>query len=428
MSLSSLSTLNSQLSNCVLCGTCRSVCPTFGVINREPASARGKVSLCSAFLNKEITLSERFIKHINECVLCAACEENCPNDVPVIDIILAARQEIFKKGKTDFSRIAVSKFFGSEKIGRNALKVASKIQNIFFKQVPEESGLHRRFPLPFVHGKRLAPRLAEKFFLEDRRQKTEVRSKKDKSQPRIGFFAGCLINYIYPNIGEASLNVLEKAGAFVVVPLDQSCCGMPAIGIGDIEGAKRLALKNLEAFEKYELEYIATACATCGDGLKKRFKELLADEGEDLQKRVENFSSKVRDITELLVNDLGIRQSPVSGLRSPVSIVTYHDPCHLSRGQGIKDEPRKLIEMSGHNFKEMKNPCKCCGMGGSFNITNYEFSMEINRKKALDIKSTGADIAATTCPGCIMQIKDGLHQLGVKAKVVHVVELITLNN
>ena len=163
-----LEQLSQEIKQCVLCGTCKSVCPTFNVINREPASARGKVSLCDAFLKGEIGLSERFIKHINECVLCGACEESCPNDVPVIDIILAARQEIFKKGKTDFSRIAVSKFFGSEKIGRNALKIASKIQNIFFKQVPKESGLHRRFPLPFVNENRLVPELAERFFLERR--------------------------------------------------------------------------------------------------------------------------------------------------------------------------------------------------------------------------------------------------------------------
>ncbi|MBI5681809.1 MAG: (Fe-S)-binding protein [Deltaproteobacteria bacterium] len=424
MSLSSLSTLYSLLSNCVLCGTCRSVCPTFDVVKMEQASPRGKTALCKALLNNEIGLSERFIKHINECVLCGACRESCPNDVPVPEIVITARGEAFKNGKIDFTRTAISKFFGSEKAGNTFVKFASKIQNLFFKRVPEESGLHRRFPLPFIGKNRLMPQLAKEFFLEVRSQKSEVRSKKDKSQHCIGFFAGCLINYIYPHIGEASLSVLERIGASVIVPLDQACCGMPAVGAGDIETAKKLAIKNLLAFERYELDYITTACATCGEGLKRRFKELLADEGDGMQQRVERFAHKVKDITELLANEVGVKYF-TSHLPPPTSqIVTYHDPCHLSRGQGIKDEPRELIEFSGYRFKEMSHPCKCCGLGGSFNITNYEFSMEINRKKAMDIKNTGAQIAATSCPGCIMQIKDGLHKIGAKTKVVHVVELL----
>ena len=107
--------------------------------------------------------------------------------------------------------------------------------------------------------------------------------------------------------------------------------------------------------------------------------------------------------------------------------MTYHDPCHLRRGQGIADEPRELIEMSGAKLKEMEHPCRCCGLGGSFNITNYEFSMAINRSKAEDIKNTGADIVATACPGCMIQIKDGLHQLGADTKVVHVIELLAFH-
>lgn len=426
--LSSLSILNSELSNCVLCGTCRSVCPTFDVIKREPASPRGKTALCSSLLNNEIGLSERFIKQINECVLCSACRESCPNDVPVPDIVMAARIEAFKNGKTDFTRTAISRFFGSEKIGNTIVRFASKVQGLFFKRISDESGLHRRFPLPFINENRVVPELADRFFLE-RFQTSNPQSL--AHNPKIGFFAGCLINYIYPHIGEACLRVLEKAGASVIVPLNQSCCGMPALGIGDIETAKKLALKNLEAFERYELDYITTACATCGDGLKRRFKELLSDKEPE---RVSAFSNKVRDITELLVGELGVKdlefrkKTQENTLNSQLSsfnpLVTYHDPCHLSRGQGIKDEPRELIELSGFKFKEMKHPCRCCGLGGSFNITDYEFSIEINRKKAEDIKNTGAQIAATSCPGCIMQIKDGLHKIGADIKVVHVVELL----
>ncbi|HAG51748.1 MAG TPA: (Fe-S)-binding protein [Deltaproteobacteria bacterium] len=439
--MKTLEQFSQEINKCVLCGTCRSVCPTFGVVQREPASARGKVALCSAFLHNEISLSEGFIKQMNECVQCMACHKACPNDVNVPDIILAARAEIAKeKGLPLAKSFILKNILDSERIMPIAMKFISKLQGLLFKGVPEESGLHRRFPLPLIDERRVVPPLAEKFFLEVRsqgpasagfKQGSEVRSKKNTLQPRVGFFAGCLINYMLPNIGEASLKVLEKAGASVIAPLDQLCCGMPALGMGDVETAKSLALKNLEVFEQYELDYITTACSTCGDGLKRRFKELLSDEGDDIQKRVEIFAGKVRDITELLVNELEFKDlnAPISdsGLLTPNSIVTYHDPCHLRRGQGIADEPRELIEMSGAKLKEMEHPCRCCGLGGSFNITNYEFSMAINRSKAEDIKNTGADIVATACPGCMIQIKDGLHQLGADTKVVHVIELLAFH-
>ncbi|OGQ47643.1 MAG: hypothetical protein A2W63_00715 [Deltaproteobacteria bacterium RIFCSPLOWO2_02_44_9] len=437
MFLSPLSNLSSEISKCVLCGTCRGVCPTFDVARREPASARGKVALCDALLKKEINISEGFIKHMTECVQCMACYESCPNDVNVPDIILAARTEIVKENGLPFIKsLTLRNFLDSERLMPAVMKFASNLQGLFFKGVPEESGLHRRFPLPLVDERRLMPPLAEKFFLEVRGERSDVRSQKNNSQftvhssrPRVGFFAGCLINYMLPNIGEASLKLIEKAGASVIVPLDQHCCGMPALGMGDVETAKSLALKNLEAFEQYELDYITTACATCGDGLRRRFKELLGDEYPE---RVNAFCSKVRDITERLVRELRVGSvewrkgyaSLGSKLSALGSVITYHDPCHLNRGQGIKDAPRELIEISGARFKEMSHPCRCCGLGGSFNITDYDFSMEIARSKAEDIKNTGADIVATACPGCMIQIKDGLHQIGVKAKVLHVVELL----
>src|SRR3989337_1535578 len=443
--MKTLKQFTDEINKCVLCGTCRGVCPTFDVARREPASARGKVALCDALLKKEINISEGFIKHMTECVQCMACYESCPNDVNVPDIILAARTEIVKENGLPFIKsLTLRNFLDSERLMPAVMKFASNLQGLFFKGVPEESGLHRRFPLPLIDERRLMPPLADTFFLERRALTVEKGRKGERekgrkilspirpftdSPIRVGFFAGCLINYMLPNIGEASLKLIEKAGASVIVPPDQHCCGMPALGMGDVETAKSLALKNLEAFEQYKLDYITTACATCGDGLRRRFKELLGDEYPE---RANPFCSKVRDITELLVRELRVgsgewrkgHTSLGSKLSAPGSELSYHDPCHLNRGQGIKDAPRALIEISGARFKEMSHPCRCCGLGGSFNITDYDFSMEIARSKAEDIKNTGADIVATACPGCMIQIKDGLHQIGVKAKVVHVVELL----
>jgi glycolate oxidase iron-sulfur subunit len=424
----------SEISMCVRCGACRSTCPTFGVIRREAASARGKVSLADAFIKGEVSLSDTFIKHMSECVLCAACQESCPNDVPVPDIIMAARAESVKSKGLPFLASAIMKGLKNpDNFLTRTLKIASLVQGFVFKKVPDESGLHRRFPLPLIQRKRLVPPLAKRFLLDivekerkaNRIEDSGIDNKHPNKEVRVGFFAGCLINYIMPNIGVASIKVLNKAGATVIVPPGQTCCGMPALGMGDVDDARSLAIKNLEAFEAEDLDFITTACATCSEGLKRRFKELLEDEGPELKRRVEVFCSKVRDITELLVNEIKLTSSTLDNQSSTSEkVVTYHDPCHLRRGQSIKEEPRELIDMAGLKRKEMKHPCRCCGLGGSFNITNYDFSIEINKSKALDIKNTGADIVATACPGCIMQLRDGLHRIGAKTEVKHVVELL----
>ena len=414
-----------DISRCVRCGTCRSVCPTFGVIKREAASARGKVSLADAYLRGEVELTDTVLKHITECVLCGACRQSCPNDVPVPDIMMAMRAEAVKERGLPFLPSFIMKNLQKpDAIIGKALKAASLVQGLLFKRVPGESGLHRRFPLPLIQRERFVPPLARRFFLDSVKRGGEVVSTGDRGV-RVGFFAGCMVNYVMPNIGTASLKVLKKSGATVVVPQRQSCCGMPALGMGDVDDAKALALKNLEIFEGHDLDFVTASCATCSDGLKNRFRELLQDEGPDIKRRVNAFCDRVRDITELLVNDLGLTDGSLNLKSSnPAPVVTYHDPCHLRRGQGIKEEPRELIDMTGAKRKEMSHPCRCCGLGGSFNITHYDFSMAINRSKAEDIKETGANVAATACPGCIMQLRDGLNRVGANTEVRHVVELL----
>ncbi|MCC6543840.1 MAG: (Fe-S)-binding protein [Nitrospirae bacterium] len=423
-----------ELSMCVRCGTCRSTCPTLITLGRETASARGKLTLIDAYISGDIGLSDTFVKHISECLLCGACQQSCPNSIPVPEIIMAARAEVINDRGVPLITSAIMKGLREPDgfVGKT-LKLASIAQRVVFKDVSNTGGLQRRLPLPYITDERLVPPLAKRFFLDIVTEESPVLGEFEgvragssaAKTSRVGFFAGCLINYVMPDIGLASLKVLEKAGAAVVVPSGQTCCGMPATSMGDFEDAKALALKNLEVFESHDLDFITTACATCTDGLKNKFRKLLEDEGTEMKMRVDAFCSKVRDITDLLVNELKLPAS-MSGLNTSEggAVVTYHDPCHLRRGLGIKDEPRELIETAGFDIKEMKHPCRCCGLGGSFSITNYELSTEINMLKAEDIKGTGAEIAATACPGCMVQLKDGLHKINAKVEVKHIVELI----
>lgn len=421
--MSELKQLKEEMEKCVRCGTCRSVCPTFRVIGREAASARGKLSLIRSYLKGELEPGEDYLRHIKECTLCGACRTSCPNGVNTTGIICAARADYVEKKGMPAAASVVFKTL-RESSSPLVLRLATKMQGLFFKDAPIDSGLLSRFSLPLIGNGRLMPPLAKTFFLDFPEVKSlSVQKGSSGGRPRIAFYAGCGVNYLMPNIGTASLDVLKRADAEVIVPTGQVCCGMPAYSMGDVEMARSMALKNLEAFEAGEFDFITTSCATCGYGLKTLFRKLLSGTPE-LAKRVEAFASKVRDITELLANDLDFIRKGKKKENGPTS-VTYHDPCHLGRNQGVREAPRELISAAnGVRLKEMKHPCSCCGLGGGLGISNYGLSIEITRRKAESIRDTGAQAVVTACPGCMVQLRDGLFRYGVGTKVAHVVELL----
>lgn len=424
--MNTLDRLKDEISKCVRCGTCRSVCPTFKAIGRETACARGRVTLVEHRLNGTIDLNENYLRHIKECTLCGACKSNCPNGVDTVMIFAGARAEAVEKEGMPFAASVVFKNLLESNRLPLALRLAGRLQGALFRDAGESAGLLSRFPLPLVGSGRLVPPLAKTPFLELPEVKAlggpEARTERIGKEARVAFYAGCGVNYLMPGLGSTSLEVLKRAGAETVVPAGQVCCGMPAYAMGDLHTARAMALKNLEIFESGDFDFITTSCATCGHGLKSLFVEMLRDD-QELKKRAEVLSTKVRDISELLVNELGFKGRG-RGLGRDVK-VTYHDPCHLGRAQGVREEPRDLAASSpGVTLKEMKNPCSCCGLGGGLSLTNYDLSMEIARRKAENIRNSGAEFVVTACPGCMVHLRDGLHRFGVDAKVAHVVELL----
>ena len=418
-----LELLRDEIDKCVRCGTCRSTCPATKVLGVETASPRGRVSLVDAYSRGEIGLTEVYLKHLKDCTLCGACRSNCPNGVDTVAIFAAARAEaIEKKGVPLAASLVFRNLKDSGKgIMGLGLKLAGKLQGLLFKDSAAGIGLLSRFSLPLVGSGRLVPPLAATFFLDLPEVMAASGIEAKSGRPKVAFYSGCGINYLMPGLGVKSLEVIKKAGAEVSVPQGQVCCGMPAYAMGDLKAAREMALKNLEELERTDADFIATSCATCGHGLKHLMPDLLSDE-PGLKARAEKVASKVRDISELLIHELGFKKGSSEGEKR---IVTYHDPCHLGRAQNLREEPRDIIKISGNaTLKEMKNPCLCCGLGGGLMYNNYELSMDIARIKAENIRNSGAEIVATACPGCMIQLRDGLHRFGVSAKVKHVIELL----
>jgi glycolate oxidase iron-sulfur subunit len=414
MSYPELQALGDELYRCVKCGSCRSVCPVFAELERESIVARGKLALIEEVAVGNLKLTKRFEDIISLCVGCSACVENCSNGVRVVEIIMAAKEVlVHEKGMSLPKSTVLRRFLNSTRFMPTLLKTGSLLQGLFLKRIPGESGLHLRFPLPYLDKKRFIPPLAKSFFLEKYGGK-EIKAEREID--KVGFFVGCVTNYLLPSIGEATLNLLKTRGVSVVLPEAQSCCGLPAYGAGDFQTFRALAMKNIKALEKSGVEKIIVACSSCAFALKKLYPKYLPE-----NKKVKEISSRIVEISGYL--SLFTRTPDPEPRNTKTTIVTYHDPCHLNRELGIKKEPREILKAIPRlEFVEMGNPSRCCGSGGSFNLSHYDLSLQILEKKMEDIKSTGAEIVITNCSGCILQLKDGAHQKGMKVEVLHLVE------
>jgi len=412
-----LKRIEEHLKKCVKCGACRANCPAFAVFGRETSVARGKIALVQHLLTDDIQLDDSTCQAMSKCLLCGSCVDKCPNSVPTDEIIIAAREALARKrGLTTF-HMAVGQVIKNRAVMKMGTKMAALLGPLFFKKVPETSGLRLRFPVPFVGNRRYIPALAKKAFLD---RHPEVISG-EPGKPRIVFFVGCMTNFVYTEVAEAALVLFRHLGCTVIIPKGQQCCGLPAMSGGDINTVRELAERNLLEMEKYEADYVMSACATCGGALHRFYPLVVGKRNPELKARLEALAAKTVDASQLL-EQLGL-DTAVTGSGEPLR-VTYHDPCHL-RTRGLTGQPRKLLKgASGVELIEMEGADRCCGLGGTFNVYHYESSTTINEAKSRAIIETAAEVVATGCPGCMMQLSDGLKQAGSSVKVMHTLELV----
>lgn len=424
--MNNLKELSKNASQCVKCGTCLAHCPIYAETLSEPTTARGKLSLIESLASGNIQFTKELNNLLFSCLLCNTCGENCPNDVKVGEILLEARRELI-----DHRGLPIAKKFLFRHLLNSIhalplyLQAGSLIQGLLLKKIPKESGLQLRFSLPFLDRKRLIPALAKRFFCEYHSPAVKANIEKK----RVGYFVGCATNYLFPHIGEATLRILNKYGVSVSIPSDQKCCGLIAFGSGDWQSTQKLALSNIKAFEQLNLDTIVTTCASCAATLKTFYPKLFKDADDEIQKMVERFSHKIMDISQFLTQEIGItsklKKHPLK--KGNLLRITYHDPCHLNRTLGITQEPREILKsLSNLEFVEMNDASRCCGMGGTFNITHYDLSMNILKHKLDTLETLGVEMIATGCSGCIFQFMDGINQRGLKTKVVHIVEALEM--
>ena len=412
-----LKLVEKEMKACVKCGVCRAHCPVFAELGREPAVARGKVALARAIHSGAIELDNRTYADMSRCLLCGSCVLKCPNDVPVDEIVVAARAALAKKrGLSSFHK-AVRFLLKNRGIMRNGAIIAAILSPFVLRKIPGSSGLRLRFPVPFIGRRRFFPKIAATPFMSRHPEITPGAAGK----PRIVFFAGCMTNYIYPQVGDALLALLTSLGCTVIIPKDQQCCGLPAMSGGDMATFGELAAKNLEVLEKFQADYIVTSCASCGGALHSYYPAVIGKTLPELAERCKAVAAKAVDAVSLL-KILGFNAANAAA--APGMKLAYHDPCHLRR-QHKTAVPREFLRsLPGAEFVEMEASDACCGLGGTFNAYHYETSMAINTRKSAAILKSRADIVLTACPGCMMQLSNGLLQNGSKTSIMHILEIM----
>ena len=236
---------------------------------------------------------------------------------------------------------------------------------------------------------------------------------------RVGFFVTCLVDLMRPSIGFAALRLLEAAGAEVVVPPTQTCCGQPAYNSGDRADARRLAVKFIEEFEGFD--YVVGPSGSCTGMVRTHYGELVADDPA-LAKRAAALAARTYELTQFLVDVLKLERVPgrFDGT------ITYHDSCAGLREMGVKRQPRTLLaKVPGLKLTEMAEPETCCGFGGTFSIKFGEISTKMADGKCADVESTKADALVLGDLGCMLNIEGRLRRRGNSTmKVLHVAELL----
>ena len=409
-----------DVERCMKCGFCAYFCPIYRVEREEKGLARGKDQLIRLAVEGEQELTEGFYQAVDHCLLCRTCVQYCPAQTRIDHAVIAARADYAAERGLPLSKRLVFQYLLPHRgLFGWALRAASWLQRL----LPRGEGRFRHLPqfLSALGAGRAIPEIAPRFL---RKSLSEKVTAPGAVKYRVGFFSGCATEYLFPEIGHRMVDVLVRLGCEVAFDRRQGCCGAPVYFSGDLRTGRKMAECNVQAFES--CDYIVTGCATCSSALVE-YPVYLADTAEE-QERFEGFAAKVRDFNAFVMEVLGTDPAALElDPRFRGKAVTWHDPCHLARYQGIRDEPRRILaSLDGLQFVEMPGADQCCGLGGSFSITHYELSKRIADSKVEGILASGADAVVTACPGCMIQLRDALIRHGQSIEVLHIGELFTV--
>jgi glycolate oxidase iron-sulfur subunit len=404
------------MEKCVHCGFCLPACPTYTLWGQEMDSPRGRIYLMKLALEGKAEMNESWVSHFDSCLGCVACMPACPSGVDYGKLIEATRAQI----ERNYHRPAVKKihrqflFEAFTKPGRmkflrwplrayqkSGLQAALRAMGTF-KFLPKSvAAMDALLPtaLPVEPVAAITPAQGEK-------------------RKRVGLLLGCVQRTFFSHVNAATARVLSAEGCEVVAPPEQTCCGALFVHAGEEERAQELARKTIDVFEKADVETLVVNAAGCGSNVKE-YGHLLRDD-PNYAERARGFAAKCKDISEILTE-----LSPRAERKPLKARVAFHDSCHLQHAQGVRSQPRSLLEqIPGTQLLEIPESPICCGSAGIYNLVQPVAATELGDRKARLIAPLQPDIVATGNPGCLLQLQSSLARANHRIPVVHTIQLL----
>jgi glycolate oxidase iron-sulfur subunit len=410
-----LEPLEPLMDKCVHCGFCLPTCPSYVLLGQEMDSPRGRIYLMRAGLDDRVQMGPSVVHHFDTCLGCMACETACPSGVKYAPLIEQTRAAI----ESQHPRPASERWF--RRLLFSVLPYPARLRLLavplaLVGPIRRSAALLKLLPVGLRTMLTLAPSVA---LSDTRRETPELTAATGPVRARVGLVTGCVQRAFFGRVNQATARVLSAEGCEVHAPRSQGCCGALALHAGEDETARTFARALIQAFEQSGVDTIAVNAAGCGSAMKE-YGHLLRNDAEWAE-RAKTFSSKVRDVTEVLASC----DPPCAPRRTLNLKVAYHDACHLAHAQGVRSEPRKLLaSIPGVNVVPIEESEICCGSAGIFNLVQPEMAAQLGRRKADNIARTSPDVVVTSNPGCILQIRAAAAQAGHGYRVMHIVELL----
>ncbi|HZE09279.1 MAG TPA: heterodisulfide reductase-related iron-sulfur binding cluster [Gemmatimonadaceae bacterium] len=391
---------------CVHCGFCLQACPTYLNLEDENDSPRGRIFLMRSLLEGTLAPDDPSVnQHIDQCLGCRACEPVCPSGVPYGQLLEATRATLREHHQISFIARLILFVFARRWLLRPAM---------FF------SRLLAATPIPTllsgISG-RLGFAMAMLASTGRSIERGSYRATTNGQRGKVAALRGCVMDGLFGETNRATGRVLAVNGYEMVRAPGQQCCGALHAHAGDLENARKLARRNIAAFEKSGADFIAVNAAGCG-AIMKEYGHLLKDDPE-WHDRASEMASRVRDVSELLS-----AAGPRPGGPLPIR-VTYDAPCHLQHAQRVTQAPLSVLAaIPGLELVPLHDSDQCCGSAGIYNLIEPDTSDRVLAPKLENIRATRASWVVTGNPGCLMQIGAGLIRAEIGAKVIHPVDLL----
>ncbi|MHB8708393.1 MAG: (Fe-S)-binding protein [Desulfuromonadales bacterium] len=404
---------------CMRCGFCLPTCPTYALTGRERSSPRGRVALARAVAEEQLAFTEAVSEEAFFCLDCRACTSACPSGVRAGEVMELCRSQShhqYPLGPVSKSlrEFILQRMLPNPGLMEKSMLPARLYQRLGIQWLVRHCGALKLGPAWMAKAEGMLPDLEAPL----RPQLPEMTAARGAKRGRVGFFLGCVMTLMYPEVSRNTVKVLAHQGFDVLTPKQTRCCGAPHLSEGDRDTARALALFNLDLFLQQEVDYIVTDCAGCGAALKE-YEELL--EGRAEHERLRIFRNKIRDISEFLA-EVGLRGD---GLQKVPATVTYHEPCHLCHAQGISSQPRELLgQIPGVELREMAEASWCCGSAATWGLKHARQSRQVLDRKLANVAATGAQLLVTANPGCHLQLAWGIREAGMPQQVLHLMELL----